>query len=1202
MRNLQQLSSIKHDVSSAVFSCFAEGCLFTATKCEELISIARLGSAKKITGSFDAPDIAPDVPDQIIDLHYSEEEDALCVIMHGGDIIQITVNSGGDFEPAEIIGTVDQNVLAAQWSPDGDILAVATATTLSLLTKSFESLAQIQIAESDIQTSANQISVGWGRAETQFRGKHAPRDPTLPETVDRGVFSPNDDGQASISWRGDAAFLALSMKGPSRRVIRVYSRDGLLESTSEPVDGQEGLVAWKPSGSIIASVQTSVINKCIFFEKNGLRHGEFDLRQNSCVTALKWNSDSSVLLVQYADHAEFWVASNYHYALKAAIPVSSSTRALWHPEQPLTILLTSTEEVCKVEFIWEMTTHKPVAPHDFGLMAVIDGHNIKLTPMRIANVPPPMSFRSLDVGHVPRSVAIANDARTLSVLFEQEMRLYHWDLTQRPIKSPSLSKTVPLEMDVGDHAVQVCFNDQDHAAILLASGNVLSYTETALVKVQCSSKFPSSIHPYGDEFVIQDRMGQLSSINCGSIVASLPEYCSTIKSAQLHDAMSLFGLSNAGKLYADSRQISSKVTSFLLVDRVLAYTTTNYLKFIHLDQALEDVPDETDSEQCRQIERGSLLVCCSPSAQSITLQAPRGNLETIYPRLLVLAGIRRSLSLRRWQEAWRNVKVHRIDSNIMCDHDRELFYTNMKEFITQLGDSAELDLFLSSLKAEDVTETMYRDTGLTSAFKGPDSALYADKVNQVCNKVLELLSSDFSTTHLTSILTAHLSKAPADYEAVLRIITSLPKEDVENALTHACFLADPHLLYNHALGLYDLPLALLLAQRSQKDPREYVPFLQNMQKLPKDRQQYALDDYLGRHAKALVSLLAVEDAWEETIGYIQRHKLWTEALHSLKYDQGRYLSVVSFYAEYLMEVQDFADAGFAFELVGNNQKATEAFESAALWPEAIYAAALCDIDHEALCTRMAELMVERSRYIEAAEIYKDHLHDFDSAITLYCRGYRFAQAILLARSAETIARLVKPALTESFVQISELLAEMRTQLQNQLPRLREVRVKRDDNPDGYFEGMVEEDTPDNISLAGTQASTTASIYTRYTGTTAMTTQSKRSAKGRRRQERQRAKGKKGTIWEEEYLVNSVRRLVERLEETRVDARSLVVALVRCDMRESASEIQKSMISLIALARANLDEVFVGILTLPPELQRTMGTKPILKEFEVFNLC
>ena len=39
---------------------------------------------------------------------------------------------------------------------------------------------------------------------------------------------------------------------------------------------------------------------------------------------------------------------------------------------------------------------------------------------------------------------------------------------------------------------------------------------------------------------------------------------------------------------------------------------------------------------------------------------------------------------------------------------------------------------------------------------------------------------------------------------------------VDRAVEHICFLADVNRLYDHALGLYDLDLTLLVAQQSQK--------------------------------------------------------------------------------------------------------------------------------------------------------------------------------------------------------------------------------------------------------------------------------------------------------------------------------------------------------------------------------------------------
>jgi elongator complex protein 1 len=54
-----------------------------------------------------------------------------------------------------------------------------------------------------------------------------------------------------------------------------------------------------------------------------------------------------------------------------------------------------------------------------------------------------------------------------------------------------------------------------------------------------------------------------------------------------------------------------------------------------------------------------------------------------------------------------------------------------------------------------------------------------------------------------------------------KLVESHPQQ-VEDAVEHLCFLTDVNKLYEHALGLYDLELVLLIAQRSQKVCRLYI--------------------------------------------------------------------------------------------------------------------------------------------------------------------------------------------------------------------------------------------------------------------------------------------------------------------------------------------------------------------------------------------
>lgn len=110
-------------------------------------------------------------------------------------------------------------------------------------------------------------------------------------------------------------------------------------------------------------------------------------------------------------------------------------------------------------------------------------------------------------------------------------------------------------------------------------------------------------------------------------------------------------------------------------------------------------PDEPQKdERCRSIERGAKIVTVMPTTYSVVLQMPRGNLETIYPRALVLAAIRRSIEVNRYDEAFLACRSQRVDMNIIHDHDPDRFMSNIEQIITQLKRIDHLDLLLSQMR------------------------------------------------------------------------------------------------------------------------------------------------------------------------------------------------------------------------------------------------------------------------------------------------------------------------------------------------------------------------------------------------------------------------------------------------------------------------------------------------------------------------
>lgn len=165
--------------------------------------------------------------------------------------------------------------------------------------------------------------------------------------------------------------------------------------------------------------------------------------------------------------------------------------------------------------------------------------------------------------------------------------------------------------------------------------------------------------------------------------------------------------------------------------------------------------------------------------------------------------------------------------------------------------------------------------------------------------------------------------------------------------------------------------------------------------------------------------------------------------------------------------------------------------------------------------------------------------------------------------------------------MTELLANCKTQLVKQVPRIRELRAKKAEDPLAFFNGDANEgtDIPDNVSLAPTDASTTGgSLFTRYTNRTGTvgTNATRKTSKNRRKEERKKARGKQGSVYEEEYLVNSVGRLIERINLVNEEVERLIVGLMRRGMRERARAVENAMVEVVELCWNCMGEVFADV--------------------------
>ncbi|KAL9635098.1 MAG: hypothetical protein Q9164_003682 [Protoblastenia rupestris] len=1254
-------------------------CASGPTKDSTLLELKRWKKYEKSLepiASWDAPCPLPDLDhDKILDCHYFADILTVCLVLAGGDLVLVREEPQDGEDRIEIVGSVDAGISAAAWSPDEELLAISTrASTLLYMTREFKNVIDVAFTSGDLKVS-NHVSVGWGKKETQFKGKKARvlRDPTMPETVDEGVLHHLDPKNTTITWRGDGSYLAVnSVEEGIRRVIRVFSREGALDSVSEPVDNLVGALNWRPAGNIIAGVQRlENVVRVVFFERNGLRHGQFDLRltkkeMSSWATSisLKWNVDSSVLAISFKDRIQLWTMGNYHYYLKQEIicmlkePSSNPIDICWHPEKPLHFASCAVDGIQRLAYAPVVSSSPTLPTHDYGVVAVIDGRNLKLTPMRVANIPPPMALHEVEVGYNVADVAIScrEFERTtlyLAVLHQHFLSLFRWATDSLGCQAPSLVWEVSLRAAFSMPyllSLQTAFSPDGSISVLqrsISGPRLRIFDSKGLLRLDGEPDVDRQV-----EILVAQRLGerpdaclvldsQYSTIyGCSEdciYLLKVANFSISVKRCstqtidcvdyshpkQIHEHMTVsngktlptsglttngvdpeeesifFRLDEHGSLYANERCLVKNCTSFLVTQLHLIFTTSQHLlKFTHLAsraEGLEIPPDtpETD-ERCRSIERGAKLVTVMPSIFALVLQMPRGNLETVYPRALVLAGIRESINYKRYKKAFLACRNHRVDMNILHDHSPSQFLANVGLFIDKVKMVEHIDLFLSQLREEDVSLTMYKETLMEGhtpeAPNREDRSAYVtspsnSKINRICDAFLDELSG-CPQDYLQNIISAHVCKSPPDLEAGLNKIAKLRKEDndqVDATVEHICFLADVNKLYDTALGLYDLELTLLIAQQSQKDPREYLPFLQNLRKMPELRRQFSIDDFLGRHAKALSHLCDL-DAFEEVKAFAVKHNLYAQTLEYYRYQDQKASELMRLYADYLQQEGKYKDAGIAYESLKDYASACESFRQAHLWRESLSVASMDPVVYphiQSLALSLANTLTESKDFHSAATIHLDYLSDLSTAARLFCKGYHFAEATRLAglhKRLDLLEAKIDPGLIEGMASMTELLSDCKSQLNAQVPRIRELRTKKAGDPLAFWDGDVAggADVPDNVSIAPTNASTTGgSLFTRYTNRTGTvgTNATRKTSKNRRREERKRARGKKGSVYEEEYLVNSIRRLIDRVNAVGDEVSRLVMGLMRRGMRERARAIESAMVEVIETCKGCVEEVF-----------------------------
>lgn len=333
-------------------------------------------------------------------------------------------------------------------------------------------------------------------------------------------------------------------------------------------------------------------------------------------------------------------------------------------------------------------------PHDTASVAVIDGTRLLLTPFRTQNTPPPMSSYHLTLPSTPVHACLSSWDDTAAAVFANG-HVSVWKLNTR-LPGPKGSKlrgggkvaepVMDLERKVGD-------GERVFRNLALGPGGkvaVLSLAVGRSTTEQCGRVNVFGKGEQDEEMEVESGVERILWTDQGSIlvlngqgrlysckssilsffffhlliknvvVGSKEPIDITLPSQPTSILLSrhlLFTLSPTSKLHVTSLTSSAQhpislsqqpVTSFTLTSSFLIFTTTSHFAHFAPLTTLEKLANGDDNAhemkwEERRVERGAKIVVASESEMSLVLQATRGNLETVYPRPMVLQVVKRDV-------------------------------------------------------------------------------------------------------------------------------------------------------------------------------------------------------------------------------------------------------------------------------------------------------------------------------------------------------------------------------------------------------------------------------------------------------------------------------------------------------------------------------------------------------------------------------
>ncbi|EGI70530.1 PREDICTED: putative elongator complex protein 1 isoform X1 [Acromyrmex echinatior] len=686
---------------------------------------------------------------------------------------------------------------------------------------------------------------------------------------------------------------------------------------------------------------------------------------------------------------------------------------------------------------------------------------------------------------------------------------------------------------------------------------------------------------------------------------TLSKLCAQLEIVKINSDDVILALSLENSFFINGKETAKNITSFYVhSDFVILTTLQHTLVCVPLNEVglkqlsvydltvkpwlnTMDKMSLTDI-YIRRLEKDSRIITAILQDSKVILQMPRGNLECIQPRALSLHILKFYLDNCNYLTALDIMTKQRINLNLIYDHNPQLFIDNVKKFVEDIIQHKKLNwlnLYLSELQDENVISTMYANCYVDHTVKSDiksnetnDNEI-VNKVDKICKLLRDVMEKHHDADNLIQPILISLVKnqqrqglenALSKIKQVKTLEESqkltVHKSSVSayEALKYLLHFVNIDVLYDTALGMYDFELAMFIASKSSKDPKEYVPFLNNLKKLNTNYMKYSINVYLKRYESALEFLSKEPAKFEECLDFIHSQKLYKMAMKLFEKSTIEHKKVAEIYGEYLSNEQKYFEAGMMFYRSGNLDKALETFSmSSDNWEDVITILKemkLSPVDlHEHYKVLVEHLKAGR-KYEHAAVILKEYLNDIEEAVAVLCEGRIWKHAIRITIDVQRLdlnETHIKPGVKEHAEHVISQLSKMKTDFLSYKSRLAvvrtEMKAKQTQLRENIYNDELEynKEIPDSISDT---ISIADSVSSRMSQLSMSSSKSYRSSKNRRKQARKLLNLKKGSMFEDLGLIHALYQIISNAYKDRDEWYQLMQVLIRFEFDESAVKI------------------------------------------------